>query len=126
MLFSQFVIGVGWGAILKRTARAIYEEDCLGWAAELAYFWFLALFPTLLFFVALASYIPLARLVDAAPVPLSRVAPADVLVIVKAQLGQVARGPQHGWLLVFSLVAAVWSSSSGMTAIIDTLNQAYR
>src|SRR5579859_6552294 len=126
MLFSQFVIRVGWAEILKRTGLAIYEEDCLGWAAELAYFWFLALFPALLFFVALASYIPLAHLIDSASVTLSRVAPADVLAIVKGQLGQVARGRPHGWLLILSLLAAVWSSSSGMTAIIDTLNQAYR
>ncbi len=125
MLFSQFVIGVGWAEILKRTGLAIYEEDCLGWAAELAYFWFLALFPALLFLVALAAYIPLAHLIDSASVTLSRVAPADVLAIVNAQLGPVARGRPHGWLLTFSLLAAVWSSSSGMTAIIDTLNHAY-
>ena len=58
MLISPYAVAVGWGTILARTGRAIYEDDCLGWAAELAYYWFLALFPALLFGVALASYIP--------------------------------------------------------------------
>jgi len=44
---SLFVIR--WVEILKRTGRAVYEGDCLGWAGELAFFWFLALFPALLF-----------------------------------------------------------------------------
>ncbi len=125
MLLSQFAAGVGWGEILKRTSRAIYEDDCLGWAAELAYFWFLALFPALLFVAALASYLPDEHLIDAVIALLARIAPGAALVIVREQLEQLARG-QHGGLLTFSLVAAVWSSSSGMTAIIDTLNQAYR
>jgi membrane protein len=125
MLFSRFVVSVGWVEILKRTGRAISGDDCLGWAAELAYFWFLALFPALLFVAALASYLPVEHLTDSLIVSLGRVAPSDVLVIVTQQLEQLARS-EHGGLLTFSLLAAVWSSSSGMTAVIDTLNQAYR
>ena len=77
MLLSQFAAGVGWGEILKRTSRAIYEDDCLGWAAELAYFWFLALFPALLFVAALASYLPDEHLIDAVIALLARIAPAS-------------------------------------------------
>ena len=40
---------IRWGEILKRTGRASYEDDCLVCAGELAFFWFLALFPALLF-----------------------------------------------------------------------------
>jgi len=119
---SQFVIR--WGEILKRTGRAIYEDDCLGWAGELAFFWFLALFPALLFVVALASSLPVQHLIDVVVGSLARVAPGDVLVLVREQLVQIAQGPAPG-LLTLSLVGALWSSSSAMTAIIDTLNQAY-
>jgi membrane protein len=113
-----------WGEILKRTGRAVYADDCLGWAAELAFFWFLAFFPALLFLVALASYVPVQDLVDVAVGSLARVAPDDVLVIVREQLLQIAKGPPSG-LLTLSLIGALWSSSSAMTAIVDTLNQAY-
>jgi membrane protein len=113
-----------WGEIFARTGRAIYEDDCLGWAGELAFFWFLALFPALLFTVALASLLPVQQLVDAAVRGLARVAPLEVLTLVRGQLAQIAQGPPRG-LLALSLLGAVWSSSSAMTAIIDTLNQAY-
>jgi len=58
-----------WGEILGRTGRGVYEGDCLGWAAELAFFWFLALFPALLFVVAMASSIPMQHVVDAVEHP---------------------------------------------------------
>ncbi len=115
---------IGWGQILKRTGRAIYEDDCLGWAGELAFFWFLALFPALLFVVALASSLPVQHLIDVVVGSLARMAPGDVLVLVREQLLQIAQGPPRG-LLTLSLLGALWSSSSAMTAIIDTLNQAY-
>ena len=115
---------IRWGEILKRTGRAIYEDDCLGWAAELAFFWFLAIFPALLFVVALASSLPVQHLIDVVVNSLARVAPGDVLVLVREQLVQIALGPPRG-LLTLSLLGALWSSSSAMTAIIDTLNQAY-
>lgn len=119
---SQSVIR--WGEILKRTGRAIYQDDCLGWAGELAFFWFLALFPALLFVVALAGSLPVQHLIDVVVGSLARVAPGDVLVLVREQLVQIAQGPPRG-LLTLSLLGALWSSSSAMTAIIDTLNQAY-
>jgi membrane protein len=113
-----------WGEILGSTGRAIYEDDCLGWAGELAFFWFLALFPALLFVVALTSSFPVQHLADVVVDGIGRVAPADVLVLVRGQLVQIANEPPRG-LLTLSLLGALWSSSSGMTAIIDTLNQAY-
>jgi membrane protein len=119
---SQSVIR--WGEVLKRTGCAIYQDDCLGWAGELAFFWFLALFPALLFVVALAGSLPVQHLIDVVVGSLARVAPGDVLVLVREQLVQIAQGPPRG-LLTLSLLGALWSSSSAMTAIIDTLNQAY-
>jgi membrane protein len=115
---------VRWGEIAGRTSRAVYEDDCLGLAGELAFFWFLALFPGLLFVVALAGSFPIQHQIDAVVAGLAHAAPADVLVLVREQLVQIAQGPPRG-LLALSLLGALWSSSSAMTAIIETLNQAY-
>jgi membrane protein len=90
----------------------------------LAYFWFLAFFPALLAVVALAAYLPVQDLIDAAVRALARVAPWDVVAIVRDQLAQITQGG-HAGLLTFSLLGALWSSSSGMAAIISTLNQVY-
>jgi membrane protein len=115
---------IRWGEVAGRTSRAVYEDDCLGLAGELAFFWFLALFPGLLFVVALAGSFPVQHQIDVIVEGLARVAPGDVLVLVREQLMQIAQGPPRG-LLALSLIGALWSSSSAMTAIIETLNRAY-
>jgi membrane protein len=74
--------------------------------------------------VALATSFPVQHQIDAVLQGLARVAPGDVFVLVREQLVQIAAGPPHG-LLALSLAGALWSSSSAMTAIVETLNQAY-
>jgi membrane protein len=44
--------------------RSVLKDNCLSLAAQLAYYFSFALFPTLLFLVALASYFPVATLID--------------------------------------------------------------
>ena len=47
-----------WIRILQDVIRAIDKDNCLGLAAQLAFYFLLALFPALLFLVALISYLP--------------------------------------------------------------------
>jgi len=124
MRASNFTVPLGWPEILKRTSADVYAGNCFGWAASLAYYFFLALFPALLFVVSLASVLPVQDLIDRIVTILSRVAPGDVVAIARQQFVQITREPQRG-VLTLSLLAALWSTSSGMTAIVDTLNQAY-
>jgi membrane protein len=124
MLLSRLAVPLGWGDVLKRTAGSVYRDNCLGWAAELAYYFFLALFPALLFLVALASFFPVHNLMDQIIGTLARFAPGDVLAIVRDQILQIAKG-NNGGLLTLGILGTIWSTSSGMSAIIDTLNQAY-
>jgi len=113
-----------WTEILKRTAVEVMADNCLGLAAQLAYYFFLALFPALLFLVAIISFMPVGGLLDAITTMLARVAPGEVLSIVREQLLKIANDKSTG-LLTLGMLGTIWSCSSGMTAIVDTLNQAY-
>lgn len=124
VILEVFRVPVGWGEIFKRTARESLKDNCLGLAAELAYYFFLALFPALLFLVALASFFPARDLIDQVMTILGRFAPREVLDIVREQLVKIASGEQGG-LLTLGMLFTIWSTSSGMAAIIDTLNRAY-
>jgi membrane protein len=93
-------------------------------AAELAYYFFLALFPALLFFVALASFFPIHELPEEVLSALARFAPPDVLGIIRDQLLQISKN-NDGGLLTLGIVGTIWSASSGMSSVISTLNQAY-
>jgi membrane protein len=120
----KFTGPLGGTEILQRKGADIYGGKVFGWAAGLAYYFFLALFPAMLFVVSLASVLPVQHLIDRIVTMLSRVAPGDVVAIARQQFVQITRQP-HGGVLTLSLLAALWSTSAGMTAIVGTLNQAY-
>jgi membrane protein len=123
-MLRAFKVPLTWPEILKRTAVEVRADNCLGLAAQLAYYFFLALFPALLFLVAVISFMPVTGLLDAITGMLARVAPREVLLIVQEQLLKIANDKSTG-LLTLGMLGTIWSCSSGMTAIVDTLNQAY-
>ena len=112
------------GELLKRTVRETLADNGLGLAAQLAYYFFLALFPALLFLIALATFLPAGDVVGRVVSTLRGVAPPDVLDIIRSQLEQITSG-QSGGILTFGIGAALWTSSAAMVAIIDALNRAY-
>jgi membrane protein len=123
-VLTYFDSSPGWRELLTRTDRETQADDGFGLAAQLAYHFFLSLFPALIVLLALASFLPARDLVGRVVSLLEGVATEDVLVIVRQQLGKVAESRQGG-LLSFGVAAALWSSSAAIVAIIDALNRAY-
>ena len=110
--------------MLKKLALRLYTDDLLGWSAQISYYFFLALFPALICFVALASFFPIEHLSDIVLGVLMRIAPDDVLFLVERQLMAIAESHSTG-LLTFGIIGTVWSASAGMQTLIRTLNFAY-
>ena len=123
-MFGALRLPVGWRELSRRTYQEVIADNCLGLAAQLAYYFFLALFPALLFLVALLSYVPVGDLMATITEALARVAPGEVLTLVQDQVLEIARSQKNG-LLTFGMVGTIWSTSAGVGAIIDALNQAY-
>jgi membrane protein len=117
-------VPLSWQELAKRTYQEVLADNCLGLAAQLAYYFFLALFPALLFVVALISFVPVEGLLDAITGMLARVAPYEMLKLIQDQIIKIAQS-KDGGLLTLGMIGTIWSTSSGVTAIIDTLNQAY-
>src|SRR5437773_1245125 len=123
-MLKTFRIPISWTDLAKRTASEVMAANCLGLAAELAFYFFLALFPALLFLVAIVSFIPVEGLLNTITGTLARVAPGELLMLVQDQVLKIAHD-NNGGLLTLGMIGTIWSTSSGVTAIIDTLNQAY-
>ena len=123
-VFESFALPLSAGELLKRTLKETSEDDCLGLAAQLAYYFFLALFPAILFLLALASFFPLGDLIDTVVRTLGPFAPPDVLKLIEDLLRRIA-GTDSGGLLTIGAVGAVWSSSAALVAIVTSLNRAY-
>jgi membrane protein len=115
---------VPWAEVVRRTLHEISEDNCLGLAAQLAFYFLLALFPALLFLVALIGYVPIDNALDELLAVLGTVAPLELVELVREQLAELAAG-QHGGLLTIGIAGALWTSSAALVAIIDALNRAY-
>ena len=110
--------------MFRRLASRLFTDDLLGWSAQISYYFFLALFPALICFVALAGFFPVEHLTDIVLGVLTRVAPPEVLALVERQLAAIAESHSTG-LLTFGIIGTVWSASAGMQTVIRTLNFAY-
>ena len=102
------------------------EDEVLGRAAQLSYYFLLALFPLLLFLITLFGYMAGAgsSLRQKLITYLGNVMPYSAFQLVVATIDQItnARGGGKLWL---GLLAALWAASSGVNALAQALNSAY-
>jgi membrane protein len=108
----------------RRAIHEIRDDDCLGRAAQLAYYFLFALFPFFLVLITLLGYIPLPNLMDRLMDMLAQLLPGDALHLVQDNVHDLVTN-QRGGLLSFGILVALWTSSSAITAIMDGLNRAY-
>jgi membrane protein len=121
---QTFRIPLSWRELFRRTFKEMKDDDCLGMAAQLSYYFFLALFPTFLFVLALASFFPLHNLTDEVVRALRPIAPSEVVGFFAEQLRRIS-DQDSGGLLTLGLLVAIWSSSAALVAIIGAVNRAY-
>jgi membrane protein len=107
-----------------RVWREISDDDVLGLSAQLSYYFFLALFPAILFLLALASFFPLSNLTDDIGRSLGPFVSPQVLGLIQDQMTRIANN-EDGGLLTFGVAGALWSSSAALVSIVGALNRAY-
>jgi membrane protein len=123
-MLAYFDVAIGWKELMQRTLRETMRDDAQSLAAQLAYYFFLSLFPALICLIALASLFPLEDLTDDVTRLLAPVAPAEMVAIVRDQMLKISHGDNTG-LLSLGLLGAIWSSSSALTAVVSAMNRAY-
>ena len=124
MVLERFRIPLSWGELFKRTGNEALADDIFNLAAQQAYYFFFALFPALLALISLASFFPVHNLVDEVIAMLGRMAPDEVITIVRDQLVKISN-TNAGGLLTLAFVFTLWSSSAAVVSMCSTLNAAY-
>ena len=120
----MFGTPLSWTELLRRTWQDAMEDDVLGLGAQLAYYFFLALSPALLFLLAIASFFPLSNLTDDLGRALGPFVSPQILQLIQDQMHRIA-DDDAGGLLSFGVAAALWSSSAALVSIVGALNRAY-
>jgi membrane protein len=111
---------------LKRLVKRINEDRIFGRAAQLSYYFLLALFPLLLFLINILGYLAQQGTLfrDKLLVYVAALMPASAFLLVHNTLDEVSAASGKG-KLSFGLLAALWAASNGLGAISETLNIAY-
>jgi membrane protein len=104
--------------------RRAFRDDIFGRAAQLAYYWLFSIFPLLLFLTALLAYLPMPHLFENLFAHLKQMLPPEAYSLLQTIFTQITSQPRGG-LLSLGILVTIWASSSGMAAIITTLNIAY-
>ncbi|MBA2378211.1 MAG: YihY/virulence factor BrkB family protein [Blastocatellia bacterium] len=111
---------------VKRLYQKITDDDILGNAAQVAFYFTFALFPLLLFLMTLFGFI----LSDRADMKqelftiLGQVMPESAFELVRSTLQEVTANAGGG-KLTLGLVITLWSASVGVDTIRNALNQVY-
>lgn len=118
--------GLGWLGLGKRVWSEIQEDNVFGRAAELSYYFLLALFPFLIFLTSIIGLVlgsgtgTRHMLFEY----LARIMPPSAYQLISSTMYEVSAASSGG-KLSFGLLAALWAASNGLTAITDSLNMAY-
>jgi membrane protein len=114
-----------WRRVFAETGREFLKDDCAGLAAQLGFYFLLAVFPALLVLVALIGYLPVDDPFETILAALTQVAPGQLVDLLRAQIEAIADGREPG-LLTIGLIGAIWTSSVGAVAMINALNQVFQ
>jgi membrane protein len=117
------IVGPGF---LARVLIKVRENDLLGLAGQLTYFFLLSFFPFLIFMVALAGLVlndpesAVRRLISES----GGFLPEEAVELLVAYLDRTLRGTGSG-VLVFGIVMTLWMGSAASISITKAANRAY-
>ena len=114
------------GPLLKQTGREVMSDNILGLAAQTAYYFFLSLFPLMLFLAPMLGVFgnkerTFAMVLDQARTEV----PADAFGIVEQVVRDVVLSESAPGVMSVGALLALWAGSNIFSALMDALNTAY-
>ncbi len=113
---------------LKATVQEFVRDDALGLAAQLAYYLILAIFPFILFLVAVLDAFGSSdpQFVNELFDYLRRLMPAQVFDLIETYTERTLRDEDTApGLLSVGILGTIWATSGAFSALINALNRAY-
>ena len=118
--------GLGWRELAKRVWAEVQQDNVFGRAAELSYYFLLALFPFLIFLTSVIGLILGSGTGTRHTFfqYLARIMPPSAFQLIDNTMYEVSES-SGGGKLSFGILAALWAASNGLGAITESLNTAY-
>jgi membrane protein len=117
---------LSWGELAKRVWHEINEDEVFGRAAELSYYFLLALIPFLIFLTSIIGIVlgSGTGTRHALFEYLGRVMPPSAFQLIDSTMWELSSA-SGGGKLSFGILAALWAASNGLGAVTTSLNTAY-
>ncbi len=93
-------------------------------ASSLAFSFFLALFPSIIFLFTLIPYIPIENFQDSLFNLMQSFLPKAAFEATEETIADIIKNP-HGGLLSFGFISALYFSTNGFNAMMDAFNETY-
>ena len=116
--------GLSVGELVKRVGREFNNDNVLDVAAMLAYYFFFALFPMLIFLMSLLGTVGGQAIGTNVIDQVTRMMPASASTIVHETMKQALQA-SNGAKLSFGILVTFWSASAGMTGLMAGLNTVF-
>jgi len=110
--------------LAKRSVKGFTADDMGTYAAALSYSALFALFPFLIFLIALLGFLHIPQFFTWLLEQAQAAFPQEAYTYVSDTITQIQNQP-HGGLLSFGIIAALWSASSGVRSVMNAMNVAY-
>jgi len=115
----------GGKTIARLVLEEAFDDNVFGQSAQMAYYFLLSVFPFLLLLATLMPYLTDPGSVERMMALLEPIIPPQALELVWGNLQTLLTHKSRG-LLSLSVIALLWSASSGFGAIIGGINIAYK
>ena len=109
---------------LREFIARLQRDNVVDGAAALGFYFTLAIFPAMIFLMALIPYLPVDRVDEAIMNFLRQALPARTASVFASVVDEVVR-ERRGGVLTLGLAVALWSSSAGMYALMQQMNVVY-
>jgi membrane protein len=117
--------GVPWKQLASDTRHKLNEDNVFNGAAALGFYLTLAIFPAMIFTMAVIPYLPIPRVDEAIMDFIRQSLPPAAASMFGEVVNEVMR-ERRGGLLSFGILATLWATSTGMYAVMMQLNIIYR
>jgi membrane protein len=119
--------GLSLPDLLRRTARESWQDEVFGQGGRMAFYHFLAIFPSLLIFFMVSARVPHFgdHMRNALREMSSQVLPDQVSRLLQNVMDELDQRTRSGMQLIPVFAGALWAALNGTWAMIYGLNKAY-
>ncbi len=104
--------------------QGIQKSSLTARASSVAFSFFLAIFPAIIFLFTLIPFIPVENFQEELLIQLKLILPKEAYILATSTIEDLVNTP-HGGLLSFGFILALYFATNGINAMMSAFNQSY-